>query len=83
LAKNTETEVRHTVTLNNKEYFIDSFPEEQTIALAQVEQIQADIEIQKVKIRNLDYAKQFLVDYLVKNVDKFEEAPQPEDKTEG
>ena len=69
---------RQIITLNGKDYFVDSFPEEQKVALVQIEQIQLDVEKKKVDIRNLEYAKQFLVDYLAKNADKFEEAPSPE-----
>ena len=69
---------RVTVTLNGKNYYVDSFPDEQKVALAQIEQIVVDIEAKKVDIRNLEYAKQFLVDFLAKNADKFEEAPSPE-----
>jgi hypothetical protein len=65
---NTET-----IELNGKKYKIDSFPEQERIALAHIEQIEAKMELTKIDMRNLEYGRQFLVDYLVKNVDKFEE----------
>jgi regulator of sigma D len=79
-----QIEERKTLTLNGKNYYVDSFKEEQQVALVQIEQIQAEQEIAKINLRNLDYAQQFLVDYLSKNIDKLEEAPEsePEDKNE-
>jgi hypothetical protein len=65
-----------TVTLNGKDYKIDSFPDEQKVALGQIEQISQQIELAKIDVRNLEYAKQYLVDYLIQNTDKFEEVPQ-------
>ena len=62
-----------TVTLNGKDYKIDSFPDEQKVALGQIEQISQQIELAKIDARNLQYAKQYLVDYLIQNTDKFEE----------
>ena len=72
-----------TVQLNGKVYKVDSFPEQEKVALVQIEQIEIDIERAKIQQRNLDYAKQFLVDYLSKNTDKFEEVPQaPQDASD-
>ena len=71
-------EERIVVTINGKDYYADSFPEQEKIALIQIEQINADIERKKIDIRNLEYARQFLTDYLSQNVEKFEEVPQPE-----
>jgi regulator of sigma D len=90
LAKQTQTqtqtpaEERKVLTLNGKNYFVDSFKDELQTALVQIEQIQTEQEITKINLRNLDYAQQFLIDYLSKNTDKLEEAPQiePETKTE-
>ena len=65
-----------TVQLNGKVYKVDSFPEQEKVALLQIEQIDVDLERAKIQQRNLEYAKQFLVEYLSKNIDKFEEVPQ-------
>jgi hypothetical protein len=67
-----------TIELNGKTYLVDSFPEQEKVALAHIEQIEAKMELTKIDLRNLEYGRQFLVDYLVKNVDKFEEAPKQE-----
>jgi hypothetical protein len=66
---------REIVTLNGKDYFVDSFPEKEKTALGQIVQIEQEMEIYKVRIRNNEYAKQYLVDYLVQNTENFEEVP--------
>jgi regulator of sigma D len=81
LAQKQETQAtqeRKTVTLNGKDYYVDSFKDELQVALVQIEQIQAEQELAKMNLRNLEYAQQFLVDYLSKNVDKLEEVPEQE-----
>jgi hypothetical protein len=79
LAQETQPQAeRQIITLNGKDYFVDSFPEEEKAALVQIEQVLLEIEKKKMEIRNLEYAKGYLVDYLAKNADKFEEAPKPE-----
>jgi hypothetical protein len=75
LAQNEQTQTQ-TVTINGKHYLLDSFKDEQKIALVQIEQIDAEKELLAMKLRNLDYAKQFLVEYLSKNADKLQEAPE-------
>jgi hypothetical protein len=70
----TETESPKTVTIDGEDYLIDSFPEEAMAALNQIYQITRDIEVQKIQVRNLEYAKQYLVDYLSQNKDKFKKA---------
>jgi hypothetical protein len=75
---------REIVTLNGKDYFVDSFPEKEKTALGQIVQIEQEMEIYKVRIRNNEYAKQYLVDYLVQNTKQFEEVPgQAQEAQEG
>ena len=73
---------RKTVTIDGKDYFIDSFPDEAKMALEQIQQITVEIELEKIKIRNLEYAKQYLVDYLSSKKDEFEAVPESKDETE-
>jgi hypothetical protein len=75
---NTENKERQTIVLNEKEYYVDSFGDEQKAALLQVEEIIMATNAKKVDIRNLEYAKQYLVEYLTKNSEDFEEVPKSE-----
>ena len=77
--KETQQEQGLTVQLNGKIYKVDSFPDQEKVAVMQIEQIDIEIERAKVQQRNLEYAKQFLVEFLSKNVDKFEEVPQEQE----
>ena len=72
----TEQTQAQTVTINGKNYLLDSFKDEQKVALVQIEQIDAEKDLLAMKSRNLDYAKQFLVEYLSKNADKLQEVPE-------
>ena len=68
-----QTEQRKVITINDKTYFLDSFKDELGVALQQVQEVQIEKERTKVQLRNLEYAEQFLIDFLAKNSDKLEE----------
>ncbi len=77
-----QPETRKTISIDGNDYFIDSFPDEAKMALEQIQQINIEIELEKVKIRNLEYARQYLVDYLSNQKDKFEAVPEQTEQTE-
>jgi len=72
----TTPQDRKTITIDGNEYFVDSFSDEAKMALEQIQQINIEIELEKVKIRNLEYARQYLVDYLSQQKDNFEAVPE-------
>ena len=78
----TQTQKREIVTLNGQDYYVDSFTDESQIALAQIAQIEVDMEKTKISLRNLEYAKQFLVEHLGKNVDQFEKVQESKETQE-
>ena len=78
---NQANQERVIVTIGGVDYYADSFPEKERIAVVQIDQIDRDIQKKKEDIRNLEYARQFLFEFLAKNVDQYEKVPEQANNT--
>lgn len=70
------------ISLNNKQYLYSSLSEEQQSAFEQAMQVNAKIEVKRVEIRDLTYARQYLIDFLEKDADSFTDVTPEAEATE-
>jgi len=73
MSENATPTNQEIATINGKHYFKDSMSKEQVEAFNQAIQIHEQIESEKITIRNLQYAQQFIVDILDKEKDTMKE----------
>jgi hypothetical protein len=70
-----------TVTIDGEQFLLDSMDDNFKEALMQIAEIDREIEKAnqevQLKMRNLNYAKQYLVDYVASNKDKFTKVVPP------
>lgn len=76
----TQEQSREIATINGKHYFKDSMSDELVEAFNQAIQINDKIRIKEMEIRDLKYARQYLIDFIDDNKDSMQEYVIPEQK---
>ena len=81
MAEQTEQRI---ININDKQYLFDSLDEESQGAFTQAIEINQKIEGKKIEIRDLTYARQYLVGFLEGKVSDFTEVtPNPVEDDNG
>ena len=73
---------REIATINGKHYYKDSMSDELVEAFNQAIQINNKIAVKELEIRDLKYARQYLIDFIDNNKDDMEEFIPPKEEVE-
>jgi len=74
---------REIATINNKHYFKDSMSEDAQVAFEQAIEMNQKIAAKETEIRDLKYARQFLINFVEDKSSEFKEyIPEEEDSRE-
>jgi len=68
-------------SINGKHYYKSSMSEELVVAFEQAVQMDQKIEMKKVEVRDLTYARQFLINIVEDGADTMDEYIPPVDET--
>jgi hypothetical protein len=71
-AKEAQQTQEETITINGVDYKLSSLNEESLVALEQLRVLDQLIELKEDELRYNKYARQYLIDFVAKNVDSFE-----------
>jgi len=82
-AQDLQTGARQTIIISDVEYYLDSLGEEQQKAFAQAMEIQQSIKVKQVEIRNMNYAHQYLHDFIARGIETYEVVPVAETTEDG
>ena len=73
MAEKPQEQSREVITINNKHYFKDSMSEDAQAAFEQALEMNQKIAAKEIEIRDLKYARQFLINFVEDKSSEFEE----------